>query len=161
MARPEIPKTSKPPTLRHQKEHPAWLLIDVSRILVVKTMNTASDRVNEEGARAHPPAQEPLPAVSTIPATSPPIPSYEVATGLAPPAVPAVAPEDVGMVDELPDYTPVDENQTTFMIHPHTKWTSIPPLLAPRCAHRKVADPPATRRRHRPDRSWSNAKRRF
>jgi hypothetical protein len=80
-------------------------------------MNTASDRVDENGARAHPPAQEPLPAVSTNPASSPPIPSYEAATGLASPVIPAIVPEDVPIVDELPDYTPIDENQTTFMIY--------------------------------------------
>jgi hypothetical protein len=80
-------------------------------------MNTASGRLDENSARAHPPAQEPLPAVSTIPASSPPIPSYEAATGLASPVISAIVPEDVPIVDELPDYTPIDENQTTFMIY--------------------------------------------
>jgi hypothetical protein len=80
-------------------------------------MNTASGRLDENSARAHPPAQEPLPAVSTIPASSPPIPSYEAATGLASPVISAIVPEDVPTVDELPDYTPIDENQTTFMIY--------------------------------------------
>jgi hypothetical protein len=117
MGRAENPQTSKPPILRHQQEHPAWLLFDASRILGVKTMNTASDHVDEDGTRAHSSAQEPLLASSTIPTSSPPIPSYEAAIGLAPPVIPTIAPEDVPIVDELPDYTPIDENQTTFMIY--------------------------------------------
>jgi hypothetical protein len=103
MGRAENPQTSKPPILRHQQEHPAWLLFDASRILGVKTMNTASDHVDEDGTRAHSSAQEPLLASSTIPTSSPPIPSYEAAIGLAPPVIPTIAPEDVPIVDELPD----------------------------------------------------------
>jgi hypothetical protein len=52
MARPEIPKTSKPQqdyvTRDIRQEHLAWLVVGVLRTLVVKTMNTASDRVDED-----------------------------------------------------------------------------------------------------------------
>jgi hypothetical protein len=86
-------------------------------MLVVKTMNTASARVHEDSARAHAPAQEPVAAASVASTPTPPIPSYEVATAVAPSLLPSIASEDVSLVDELPDYTPVDQNQTTFMIY--------------------------------------------
>jgi hypothetical protein len=70
-------------------------------------MNTASGRVEEESA----PAQPPL-AVEEAP-----IPSYEAATSIAPLALPPTVPHDVAVADELPDYTVVDENQTSFMIY--------------------------------------------
>jgi hypothetical protein len=80
-------------------------------------MTTASNHVEEDSARAHPPAQGSAAAASTIPASIPPIPSYEAATGLAPPIVQPIVPGNAALPDELPDYTPVDENQTTFMIY--------------------------------------------
>lgn len=80
-------------------------------------MNTASDRVDQESTSAPATAPEPLAASNTSATPNPPIPSYEIATGLAPPAVPATTPQNTPSGDELPDYTPVDENQTTFMIY--------------------------------------------
>jgi hypothetical protein len=74
-------------------------------------MNTAPGRVDEESARAHPAAPPPLAA------EEPPIPSYEAAIGLAPPSLPPTTPHNVPNADELPDYTVVDSNQTSFMIY--------------------------------------------
>lgn len=49
---------------------------------------------------------------------APPIPSYEAATSIAPEAV-AASPlhQHVAAADELPDYTVVDSNQTSFLIY--------------------------------------------
>ncbi|KAF2029096.1 hypothetical protein EK21DRAFT_101441 [Setomelanomma holmii] len=86
-------------------------------------MNTAAGRTEEEGAQqAQPPVQPST--TDALPTSAPPIPSYEAATNLSA-AVNGVAPavnvpvmsQDVGLIDELPDYTPVDSNQTTFMIY--------------------------------------------
>jgi hypothetical protein len=74
-------------------------------------MNTAPGRVDEESARAHPEAQPPRTA------EEPPIPSYEAAIGLAAPNLPPTIPHNVPRADELPDYTVVDSNQTSFMIY--------------------------------------------
>jgi hypothetical protein len=86
-------------------------------IFVVKTMNVASDRADEDSARAPAPAQGALVTNETTPTAVPPIPSYEAATGLVPPVIPPALSQDAPLADELPDYTPVDANQTTFMIY--------------------------------------------
>jgi hypothetical protein len=80
-------------------------------------MNAASNRFDEDSARAHAPAQEPIAAASTVFTSAAPIPSYEAATRLAPPIFSPTVPENAPLTDELPDYTPVDESQTTFMIY--------------------------------------------
>jgi hypothetical protein len=93
-------------------------------MVVMKTMNTAAERTHDGSARAPSPTLQPpdggdnIPTPThTTPAPDPPIPSYDVATNVAPPVnAPAVS-QDLGIVDELPDYTPVDSNQTTFMIY--------------------------------------------
>lgn len=82
-------------------------------------MNGASEQREQESAIARP-AAPPEPATSdALPASSPPIPSYEAATNTAPLVVqPAVTlTQNVAPADELPDYTVVDSNQTTFMIY--------------------------------------------
>jgi hypothetical protein len=88
-------------------------------------MTTAPDQTEPRSATAHSAARLPLPS-NDDPAPEPPIPSYEDATSHAPPAVttapvPAIPsaptlPQDAA-ADELPDYTVVDSNQTTFMIY--------------------------------------------
>jgi hypothetical protein len=84
---------------------------------LMKTMNSVSGRIDEDSARAHSPASEPQAPTSVLPASIPPIPSYEAATGIAPPAVPPTTAQDDLLADELPDYTPIDGSQTTFMIY--------------------------------------------
>jgi hypothetical protein len=80
-------------------------------------MNTAPEQ-REHNSETAQPAAPPEPTTSdTLPASSPPIPSYEAATNVAPLAVPHTVPQDVALADELPDYTVVDSNQTTFMIY--------------------------------------------
>jgi hypothetical protein len=74
-------------------------------------MHAAPDRVDGDSASA------PVTSQEAIRPSSPPIPSYEAATGLAPPVVTAVRPQDAPLADELPGYTPVDSTQTTFMIY--------------------------------------------
>jgi hypothetical protein len=85
-------------------------------MFVLKTMNTASDRVDDDSGRAPGTALQPLVTREALTTSIPPIPSYEVATGVAPPVAPPTVLQDV-LADELPDYTPVDNNQTTFMIY--------------------------------------------
>lgn len=80
-------------------------------------MNAAADRVDEDSARAPVPAQGAMVTNDSTPTSIPPIPSYEAAIGLAPPVVPPVISQVAPLVEELPDYTPVDANQTTFMIY--------------------------------------------
>jgi hypothetical protein len=81
-------------------------------------MNAASDRVDEDSARA-PVISQGFEATkeTTHSPLIPPIPSYEAATGLAQPVIPAITSQDAPLADELPDYTPVDSNQTTSMIY--------------------------------------------
>ncbi|KAF2830266.1 hypothetical protein CC86DRAFT_464667 [Ophiobolus disseminans] len=79
-------------------------------------MNTVPEQRNQDGAIARHEALAESATTDPLPASSPPIPSYEAATNLSPPAIsPSVAPNVVA--DELPDYTVVDSNQTTFMIY--------------------------------------------
>lgn len=51
------------------------------------------------------------------PQLAPPIPSYEAATTSAPYAGAPPGLQDANVVEELPDYTVVDSNQTSFMIY--------------------------------------------
>ncbi|KAH7090170.1 hypothetical protein FB567DRAFT_519251 [Paraphoma chrysanthemicola] len=80
-------------------------------------MTTPADRTNDNSARAHSPTPQSLVTGDILPPAAPPIPSYEAATTVAPPITAPAILQDVGLVDELPDYTPVDSNQTTFMIY--------------------------------------------
>jgi hypothetical protein len=87
-------------------------------MLAVETMHNASilsdSPANTPAVAEQPPSHD----VSRV-GTAPLLPSYEAATGLpgsAPPLAPQAAPQHV-VADELPDYTVVDSNQTTFMIY--------------------------------------------
>lgn len=119
--RAAIPRISKPPVdLRHSEisdEDSVWPTRVVLCLSLMRTMNTAPERVDEESARGPAPAQEPVATSDSNPTPNPPIPSYETATGVAPPVLPTAPPQNGPSGDELPDYTPVDENQTTFMIY--------------------------------------------
>jgi len=84
-------------------------------------MNIAPGQNAPNSATAQPSATAPGSTSGAQPA-SPPIPSYEAAIGVAPPvaAPPAIATNihpNINLADELPDYTPVDSNQTSFMIY--------------------------------------------
>jgi hypothetical protein len=80
-------------------------------------MNTAPQHRSQDSATAQPAAPPESTTHDALPASPPPIPSYEAATAVTTPAVPPTISQNGGLADELPDYTPIDSNQTTFMIY--------------------------------------------
>lgn len=120
---PASPHSSFP--LRHPEpsdQQYAWPPCARNRGVAARNMTTTLDSTESRSAPAHSAARLELPSHDD-PATEPPIPSYEDATSptVATAPVPFIPPALTGphdaAADELPDYTVVDSNQTTFMIY--------------------------------------------